>query len=94
VGAAPWTRRLVVAAQAGYVAGLGAAVGLAGGLVIGIALTWPLIGRQGRFLDPGPTTIAVPWPYLAAIVVGLPILAAVVAGLVTRTRLVVARRLA
>ncbi|WP_101787901.1 FtsX-like permease family protein [Nonomuraea indica] len=100
VGAAPLTRRLVVSVQAGYVAGLGTVVGLAGGIVTGVALTWPLIAvmrpaRGGRGLfDPGPTVIDVPWPYVAAIVAGLPVLAALVAGVFTRTRLVVARRLA
>ncbi|MFG3440192.1 FtsX-like permease family protein [Nonomuraea sp. NPDC047897] len=98
VGAAPRTRRLVVATQAGFIAATGTLVGLVAGLVTGIALTWPMTRHGaaggGSVLDPGPTVVAVPWLPVAVGVVGLPILAALVAGLVTRTRLVVARRLA
>jgi putative ABC transport system permease protein len=93
VGGPPRTRRLVVAAQAGYIAGLGALVGLVAGAVSGIALVFPLT-RVGDGLAPGPTTIDVPWLFLAGVVVGLPLLAALVAGLFTRTRLVLARRVA
>ncbi len=65
-------------------------------MVTGIALNWPMtrIGAPGQsLLDPGPTTIAVPWLFVAVGVLGLPLVAAVVAGSFTRTRLVVARRL-
>ncbi|WP_433433712.1 FtsX-like permease family protein [Nonomuraea sp. CA-141351] len=97
VGGTARVRRLVVAAQAAYISGLGALVGLVAGTVSGIALTWPLTrtnyGRTALF-DPGSTTIAVPWLFLAGIVVGLPLLAALVAGAFTRTRLVLARRVA
>ncbi|MFI9592205.1 FtsX-like permease family protein [Nonomuraea sp. NPDC052265] len=97
VGAAPRVRRLVVAAQAAYIAGLGAAVGLPAGSVAGVAVTWPLTryggGRSRDFLD-GPAVIDVPWLFLAALVLGLPLVAALVAGLFTRTRLVLARRVA
>ncbi|MER6947051.1 FtsX-like permease family protein [Nonomuraea sp. NPDC000554] len=97
VGGPSRTRRLVVAAQAGYIAGLGALVGTVAGVAVGIALTWPMT-RMGGFpgeslFDPGSTTIAVPWLFLAGVVLGLPVLAALVAGLFTRTRLVLARRL-
>jgi putative ABC transport system permease protein len=88
----------VVATQAGFIAATGTLVGLVAGLVTGIALTWPMTRHGaaggGSVLDPGPTVVAVPWLPVAVGVVGLPILAALVAGLVTRTRLVVARRLA
>ncbi|MFI7419029.1 FtsX-like permease family protein [Nonomuraea sp. NPDC049684] len=97
VGAAPRVRRLVVAAQAAYIAGLGAAAGLVAGAVAGVALTWPMtrMGAGGmRTLLDGPGTIDVPWSFLAAVVLGLPLVAAVVAGLLTRTRLVLARRVA
>jgi putative ABC transport system permease protein len=97
VGGPPRTRKLVVAAQAAYIAGLGTLVGLAGGVVSGVALTWPLTRRSLRGIgvfDPGPTTIDVPWLFLAGVVLGLPLLAALVAGLLTRTRLVLARRVA
>ncbi|MFI7689139.1 FtsX-like permease family protein [Nonomuraea sp. NPDC049655] len=97
VGAAPRVRRLVVAAQAAYIAGLGAVVGLVAGAVAGVALTWPMtrMGAGGmRTLLDGPGTIDVPWSFLAVVVLGLPLVAALVAGLFTRTRLVLARRVA
>ncbi|MBT2235724.1 FtsX-like permease family protein [Nonomuraea sp. NEAU-A123] len=98
VGAPSRSRRLVIAGQAGYIAGLGAVVGVVAGAVAGIALSWPMaVGRQrgGEAFpfDPGPTTVAVPWLFLVALVLGLPLLAALVAGLSARTRLVLARRL-
>ncbi|MEU7856822.1 FtsX-like permease family protein [Nonomuraea sp. NPDC049141] len=97
VGAPRRIRRLVVAGQAGYIAGLGALVGVVAGIVGGIALSWPMSrhnGVQGTdWFDPGPTTISIPWLFLVAFAVGLPLLAALVAGLSARTRLVLARRL-
>ncbi|MFI7113020.1 FtsX-like permease family protein [Nonomuraea sp. NPDC050227] len=97
VGAAPRVRRLVVAAQAAYIAGLGAATGLVAGAVAGVALTWPMTrtGASGmNALLAGPGAIDVPWSFLAVVVLGLPLVAALVAGLLTRTRLVLARRVA
>ena len=41
VGAPPGTRRLVVAGQAGFIAGLGVLIGAVAGSVTGIAATWP-----------------------------------------------------
>jgi putative ABC transport system permease protein len=98
VGAPSRSRRLVIAGQAGYIAGLGAVVGVVAGAVAGIALSWPMVlgrqrGGEAFPFDPGPTTIAVPWLFLVALVLGLPLLAALVAGLSARTRLVLARRL-
>ncbi|MEV0144258.1 MULTISPECIES: ABC transporter permease [unclassified Nonomuraea] len=98
VGAAPRTRRLVVAAQAGFIASTGTLVGLVAGLVAGLAVTFP--GSHTLNFSPGWTTVsvpdvvAVPWLYVAAIVLGLPLLAALVAGVFTRTRWAPARRLA
>ncbi|MET7333951.1 FtsX-like permease family protein [Nonomuraea sp. NPDC005650] len=97
VGGTARVRRLVVAAQAAYISGLGALVGLVAGTVSGLALTWPLTRRNHgnlELLNPGATTISVPWLFLAGVVVGLPLLAALAAGLFTRTRLVPARRVA
>ncbi|MEU6784464.1 FtsX-like permease family protein [Nonomuraea angiospora] len=97
VGGTARVRRLVVAAQAAYISGLGVLVGLVAGTVSGLTLTWPLTRRgQGtmELFNPGATTIAVPWLFLAGVVVGLPLLAALTAGLFTRTRLVPARRVA
>ncbi|NUR83639.1 MAG: ABC transporter permease, partial [Nonomuraea sp.] len=97
IGAAPRVRRLVVAAQAACIAGLGAAVGLVAGLVTGIALTWPLtrdgVRTEGGLLE-GPGAVDVPWSFLAVVVVGLPLVAALVAGAFTRTRPVWRRRVA
>ncbi|TMS00735.1 FtsX-like permease family protein [Nonomuraea basaltis] len=99
VGGPPRVRRLVVAAQAAYISGLGALVGVVGGAVSGIALTWPLTRMNDRepgeaFYDPGPTTISIPWLFMAGVAIGLPLLAALVAGAFTRTRLALARRVA
>ncbi|MFG6195746.1 FtsX-like permease family protein [Nonomuraea sp. JJY05] len=97
VGGTARVRRLVVAAQAAYISGLGVLVGLVAGTVSGMALTWPLTRRDygtTELFDPGATTIAVPWLFLAGVVVGLPLLATLTAGLFTRTRLVLARRVA
>ncbi|MEU4574464.1 FtsX-like permease family protein [Nonomuraea sp. NPDC023979] len=102
VGAPPRVRRLIVAAQAGYIAGLGALVGAVAGSVTGITLAWlltrsrvPRPGAPGDFqFELGMPLIAVPWVFCAVVVLGLPLLAAAVAGLVTRTRPAPARRLA
>jgi putative ABC transport system permease protein len=98
VGAPPRVRRLVVAGQAGYIAGLGGLVGVVAGIVGGIALSWPMSRHNGiqgaSWFTPGPTTISIPWLFLAAFAVGLPLLAGLVAWAFTRTRLELTRRLA
>ncbi|WP_433516062.1 ABC transporter permease [Nonomuraea sp. CA-143628] len=98
VGAPPRVRRLVVAGQAGYIAGLGGLVGVVTGIVGGIALSWPMSRHNGvqgaSWFTPGPTTISIPWLFLVAFAVGLPLLAALVAWACARTRLELARRLA
>jgi putative ABC transport system permease protein len=98
VGAAPRTRRWIVAAQAGYISGLGALTGLLIGLPLGIGLAWPMgaviihePGGARKIL--GAPLIAIPWVPLALVVVGLPLLAALVAGLCAPTRVRLARRL-
>ncbi|MEV5896960.1 FtsX-like permease family protein [Nonomuraea fuscirosea] len=88
VGGPPLTRRLVVAAQAGYIAGLGAVTGLVAGLVTATAMT------QGMRMARVSGGLALPWPFLAALVLGLPLLAALIAGAFTRTRPAPARRVA
>ncbi|GAA1685888.1 hypothetical protein GCM10009733_098210 [Nonomuraea maheshkhaliensis] len=88
VGGRPLTRRLVVAAQAGYIAGLGAVTGLVAGLVTATAVTRGM--RMARMSG----DLALPWPFLAALVLGLPLLAALIAGVFTRTRPAPARRVA
>ncbi|MGW4422111.1 FtsX-like permease family protein [Streptosporangium sp. NPDC004631] len=98
VGAPPGTRRLVVAGQAGLIAGLGVLIGAVAGVVTGIAATWPMTARAGSFgiilteeggipsLPSVPPTVEIPWLFLTAVVIGLPVLAAAVAGTFTRTR--------
>ncbi|MEU4514545.1 FtsX-like permease family protein [Nonomuraea wenchangensis] len=88
IGAPPATLRLVVAGQAFYVAGLGALMGLAAGTVTGVALSRPMTTHGAG----DPATIAVPWPFVIAVVAGPPLLATA-AALITRTRLPLARRL-
>ncbi|GAB1823490.1 FtsX-like permease family protein [Herbidospora sp. RD11066] len=88
IGASPWTLRAVVAGQALFIAGLGAAMGLAAGAVTGVALSRPM--TSDRVGD--PATIALPWAFLLAVVVGLPLLAGALA-LITRTRPLLTRRL-
>ncbi|WP_030453910.1 ABC transporter permease [Herbidospora cretacea] len=88
IGAPPWTLRWAVAGQALFIAGLGAAVGLAAGTVTGVALSRPMTSRGVG----DPATIALPWAFLAAVVVGLPLLASAMA-LITRARAPLTRRL-
>ncbi|MEV4893784.1 ABC transporter permease [Nonomuraea sp. NPDC055795] len=87
IGAPPGTLRMVVAGQALYISGLGALVGLAAGTVTGVALSRPMTTYGAG----DPATIALPWPFLIAVVAGLPVLATM-AALITRTRLPLAPR--
>jgi putative ABC transport system permease protein len=77
VGAAPSTRRRLAAAQAGVVATLGAALGVAAGLVPGVAFVWALPSFH----------VVLPWTSLGVTVVVVPLLAALAAALLTRSRL-------
>ncbi|MBB5784467.1 ABC transporter permease [Nonomuraea jabiensis] len=88
IGAPPRMMRVLVAGQALYIAGLGALVGLLAGTVTGLALTRPMTTHGAG----DPATIAIPWPFLLAVVVGLPVLASA-AALLTRTRPPLVRRL-
>ncbi|MGW4797655.1 FtsX-like permease family protein, partial [Nonomuraea sp. NPDC004297] len=71
IGAPPGTMRLVVAGQALYISGLGALVGLVAGTVTGVALSRPMTTHAAG----DPATVAIPWPFVIAVVVGLPVLA-------------------
>ncbi|MFI6499178.1 FtsX-like permease family protein [Nonomuraea typhae] len=96
VGAPARTRRLVIAAQAGYICVLGALVGLVVGLVTGVAVAWSLMdqSRAGWQLGPEVTgPIVIPWALLAVVVLALPLIAASLSGLFARTRLTLSRRL-
>nr|WP_062341558.1 ABC transporter permease [Herbidospora sakaeratensis] len=88
IGAPPWTLRWAVAGQALFIAGLGAAVGLAAGTVTGVALSRPMTSQGAG----DPATIAMPWAFLATLVVGLPLLAGAIA-LIFRVRAPLTRRL-
>ncbi|WP_329085263.1 ABC transporter permease [Streptosporangium sp. NBC_01469] len=104
VGAPPGTRRLVVAGQAGFIAGLGVLIGALAGAVTGVAAAWPMTTRTygsvmltpaGEIipsLPSAPPTVEIPWLLLAAVVIGLPVLAALVAGAFTRTKTTLTRR--
>ncbi|GGK70652.1 hypothetical protein Ppa06_35840 [Planomonospora parontospora subsp. parontospora] len=88
IGAPSGTLRMVVAGQALYVSGLGALVGLAAGTVTGAALSRPMTTHGVG----DPATIAIPWPFVIAVVVGPPVLATM-AALITRTGPPLVRRL-
>ncbi|RSN67887.1 FtsX-like permease family protein [Actinomadura sp. WAC 06369] len=87
VGARPRTRRLLAAGQAAYIAVLGCWLGIAAGLVPGIAASRSLTDTGAAH----GTVLAVPWALLAAIGVGIPVLVAAVAGLCTRSKLPMTR---
>jgi len=89
VGATRHTRRGIVASQALVVAACGALLGLAVGMIPGIASTWPLTTRGSL-----PPTIAIPWLPLIAVCVGVPSLAAGLAWLAVRRHPMITRRLA
>ncbi|MDF5751277.1 FtsX-like permease family protein [Spongiactinospora sp. TRM90649] len=71
IGAPPRTLRMIVAGQALYISGLGVLVGLTAGTVTGVALSRTMTTQAAR----DPATLAVPWPFLLAVVIGLPLLA-------------------
>ena len=91
VGAEPRVRRKVAAAYTFVVAFVGAVLGMLVGFVPGLAITRPLT----RTYSPGGMTyfLAIPWPMIAAVVVGLPILTAILVGLGVRSRLPMVSRL-
>jgi putative ABC transport system permease protein len=88
VGARPRTRRRVAAAYALVVGLVGALLGAPIGLVPGLAVSRPL-SRDGD----GATLLAVPWPLVAVVVVGLPLLTAAAVGLCARGRLPLVARI-
>lgn len=92
LGAPGRVRRLVAGSNAVVVGLLGALLGVAVGLVPGIAVTHPLTiqayGIDGR----SGTVTAIPWFTLLAISIGVPLLAAAFAALATRGRVPMTRR--
>ncbi len=89
VGATRHTRRGIAASQAWVVAACGCLLGVAVGMVPGIAVTWPLTTRGSL-----PPTIAIPWLPLVAVCVGVPLLAAGLAWSAVRRHPQMTRRLA
>jgi putative ABC transport system permease protein len=89
VGATSHTRRGIAASQALVVAACGALLGVAVGMIPGIASTWPLTTHGSL-----PPTIAIPWLPLIAVCVGVPMLAAGLAWLAVRHHPQMTRRLA
>jgi len=89
LGATRHTRRGIAASQALVVAACGAVLGVAVGMIPGIASTWPLTSRGSL-----PPTIAIPWLPLIAVCVGVPLLAAALAWIAVRRRPQMTRRLA
>jgi len=89
VGATRHTRRGIAASQALVVATCGALLGVAVGMIPGIASTWPLTARASL-----PPTITIPWLPLIAVCVGVPLLAAGLAWIAVRRRPQMTRRIA
>jgi putative ABC transport system permease protein len=83
VGVTPRLRRLMTAAHAAVIVGLGALLGLAIGIVPAAGLIGYSTSLEWR----------TPWLSLAAVVVAVPLAATLLAGLLTRTRPVLTRRL-
>ncbi|WP_067818670.1 FtsX-like permease family protein [Actinomadura kijaniata] len=98
IGARPRTRRLLMMGQAGFVAVLGCWLGVAAGIVPGIAVAWPLTNPANNGTAEGApahgTIVEIPWELLGAVGVLVPLTAALAAGLFTRSRLPVVRRMA
>ncbi|MFI6520201.1 FtsX-like permease family protein [Spirillospora sp. NPDC050679] len=101
IGARPRTRRLLMMGQAGFIAVLGCWLGIAAGMVPGIAVARPLTdpanGLPPGEKPPGPAhgvIVDVPWTLLGVIGIAVPLAAVLAAGLFTRSRLPLARRAA
>ena len=98
VGATRRTRRGIAAGQALVVGAFGCLLGVAVGMIPGIAITWPLT-TQG--FDPVTSQqitqapiIVIPWLHLVAVSVAVPLLAGALAWLAVRRHPQMTRRLA
>ncbi|MFJ3406296.1 FtsX-like permease family protein [Promicromonospora sp. NPDC090134] len=92
VGAAPRTRRVIVAAHAGAISAVGTMLGLGAGAVLGAALVqlqrpWVASPITGAW------AVEFPWPWLLGLAVTLPVLAIASAWLAARPRRLLTRRL-
>jgi putative ABC transport system permease protein len=100
VGASPGLRRRLAAGQAGVIAGLGSALGLASGALTGWALVRLQQPSTVATADGGTTVqgdpawaFTVPWAQLGLIGLGIPLLTVAVAFTLTRSKLPITRRL-
>ena len=96
VGASRGTRRLMAGSQAWVLALVGVVLGIAVGLVPGIAITYPLTGMTwdqvpGAAITDDPTTV-IPWPVLAGMAVVVPLVAGALATLAIRRAPTATRR--
>jgi putative ABC transport system permease protein len=97
VGATRRTRRALAASQSMLVGFLGAILGVAVGLVPGIAITYPLTVEHswdpaaGMDTSRGPF-LAIPWHPLLLVVLGVPLLAGLLSALAVRRAPAVTRR--
>ncbi|MFL6116268.1 MAG: FtsX-like permease family protein [Catenulispora sp.] len=91
VGARPRVRRALAGSQAATTAGLGALLGALFGLLPAIGLLEAMHRARTKDLVFGPAAeaaqLAVPWLFLALVVLALPMLAAVGAAGMTRSRI-------
>lgn len=103
VGAAPRLRRRISGAYGWAIACIGALLGATVGFIPGVAITYPLTTDQwtpamiGRVTVTGEPIadhyLVIPWPMIAALVIGLPILVALIVALTTRSRLPMVARI-
>jgi putative ABC transport system permease protein len=97
VGATRHTRRGIAASQALVVAGCGCLLGVAMGMVPGLAVTWPLttqvVDQVTGLMVTVPPVIVVPWLSLAALCVGVPLLSAGLAWTAVRRHPRLTRRM-
>ncbi|MFG3705035.1 FtsX-like permease family protein [Micromonospora sp. NPDC047670] len=93
VGAGPGLRRLLSLCQAGVIAVLGSALGIAAGLGSAVIILTALNRRYaGTWPVQDPYPVVVPWTTLGVLVL-VPLVAMLGAGFFTRSRLPVERRL-
>ncbi|MCA1781233.1 MAG: hypothetical protein LC679_03395 [Intrasporangiaceae bacterium] len=93
VGATRRTRRAMAASQALITAGIGAILGLAVGIVPGIAFAYPLTRSAGSDGQPVGPFIAIPYAWLAVVVLGVPLVAALLSAAAVRRAPVITHRL-
>ncbi|MDI2131922.1 FtsX-like permease family protein [Yinghuangia seranimata] len=91
VGAPPYVRRMLSAAQSWTIALIGTALGLVVGLLPAAALRWKTTDTVEELarvsgIDPPGTPLVVPWGQMGLALLVLPLVAAALAALFTRSR--------